>query len=220
MASPTFLRWGGLALLAGSLVLAISIALSVFIPGPLGPYGPPPVWDAWIGVIGGIILLIGLPALYTVQSKQAGMIGLLGIIGLFVAFLLLAVVSNIIAAIAFANFVPPSKPLPVVPQPPLFVLIIFVVGGVFLIAGSILFGLALLRTKVFASWTASSLIVLSIVSTVLFFLPFPVAFLIGNIATVLYVLLFTWYGYNIAFQTSPLVEVTAAGETSEPSTSS
>ena len=110
MASPTFFRWEGLALLVGSLVFAISVALSMFVPGPLGPAGPPTVWEAWIGVIGGLILLIGFPALYTVQSRRAGMIGLLGIIGLFVAVLLLSVVADI-TAIAFINNMPPG-PVP------------------------------------------------------------------------------------------------------------
>ncbi len=221
MASPTFFRWGGLALLIGSLVFAISVVISLFVPGPLGPSGPPVVWDAWIGAIGGLILLIGLPALYTVQSKSAGMIGLLGIIGLFVAFLLLAVVLNIIPAIAFANYVQPPGPLPTgQPQPPLFVLIIILVGSVLLIAGSVLFGLATLRTRAFASWTVWALMVLSVLSTLVFFLPFAVAALLGNIATILFVLLFTWFGYNLAFQTSRFVEVTAAkADPSEPSTS-
>src|SRR5437660_5024747 len=160
MASPTFFRWGGLALLVGSLIVAISAAISVFVPGPLGLSGPPPVWDAWIGAIGGLIWLIGLPALYTVQSKQAGLIGLLGVISLFAAILLLTVVSDIIAAIAFANYVPPPGPLPAgQQQPPLFVLIIFLVGSVLLIAGSVLFGRATLHTRAFASWAIWALIV-------------------------------------------------------------
>ncbi len=222
MASPTFFRWGGVALLIGSLVFAISVAISLFVPGPLGPSGPPVVWDAWIGAIGGLILLIGLPAVYTVQSKHAGMIGLLGLIGLFVAILLLAVVSNIIPAIAFANYVPPPGPLPTgQPQPPLFVLVIILLGSVLLIAGSILFGIATLRTRAFASWTVWALMVLSVLSTLVFFLPFAAAALLGNIATILFVLLFTWFGYTLAFQTSRVVEVTAAqADPSEPSTSS
>jgi len=211
MSSPTFFRWGGLALIIGSLIFAISVAISVVVPGPLGPSGPPVVWDAWIGAIGGIILLIGLPAVYTVQSKRAGMIGLLGFIGLFVAILILAVVLNIITAIAFANYVPPPGPLPSgQPQPPPFILAIILVGSVLLIAGSVLFGLATLRTRAFASWTVWALIVLSVLSTLVSFLPFAAAALLGNIATILYVLLFTWFGYTLAFQTSRFVEVTAA----------
>jgi hypothetical protein len=217
MASPTFFRLSGLALLVGSLIFAISIALSVFVPGPLGPSGPPPVWDAWIGAVGGLILLIGLPALYTVQSKHAGMIGLLGSISLFAAFLLLAVVSFIIPAIVLANYVPPSGPSSTEQaQPPLFVVIIGLVGFVLLIAGSILFGIATLRTRAFESWAVWALMVLSVLLTVAFFLPFAAAPVFGSIAAILFVLLFTWFGYKLAFQASKFVEVTAA----EPSTSS
>jgi hypothetical protein len=223
MTSPTFFRWDGLALLVGSLVFAIATALSLFIPGPLGPSGPPPVWDAWLGAISGLIFVIGLPALYAVQSQRAGVIGLLGFIGLLVGILLLAVVSNVIPAIAFANYVPPAIPSSQEETgPPLFVIIIFIIGGLSLIAGSVLFGLAVLRTKVFASWTAWALIVLSVLSIGVGFLPFEAAFLIGSIATILYVLVFSWYGYQLAFQTGTFVEVTAGGGsgTSEPSSSS
>jgi hypothetical protein len=222
MASPSFFRLSGLALLVGSLIFAISIAISVVVPGPLGLSGPPPVWDAWIGAIGGLILLVGLPALYTVQSKHAGIIGLLGSISLFVAVLLLAVVSNIIPAIAFANDVPPSGPSPTgQPQPPLFVLIIFLIGTVLLIAGSILFGIATLRTRAFESWAVWALMVLSVLSTVPFALPFPAASVFGSIATILFLLLFTWFGYKLVFQTNTAVEVTAASaDAPEPSPSS
>jgi len=222
MASPTFFRWGGLALLVGSLIFAISIALSVFVPGPLGPSGPPPVWDAWIGAVGGLILLIGLPALYTVQSKSAGMPGMLGIIGLFAGIVLLAIVTNVIPAIVFANDVPLSGSSPTgQQQPPLFVLVIILIGSVLLIAGAILFGIATLRTKVFEKWAVWALMVLSVLSTLVFFLPFAIAALFGNIATILFVLLFTWFGYKLAFQTNTFVEVTAAtADAPEASTSS
>ena len=96
-------------------------------------------------------------------------------------------------------------------------LIIFLVGGVLLIAGSVLFGLAILRTRVFANWTVWALIVFSVLSTVLFFLPFAAAALVENIATILFVLVFAWFGYHLAFQTSRVMEVTAK---SEPSASS
>jgi hypothetical protein len=222
MTSPTFFRWEGLALLVGSLVFVVATVLSFFIPGPLGLQGPPPVWDAWLGAISGLILVLGLPALYTVQSKRAGVIGLLGFIGLVVGILLLAVVENVIPAIVFANYVPPSTP-PAQEGPPLFVIIIFLVGGLSLIAGSVLFGMAVLRTRVFASWTAWALIVLSVIITVVAFLPFAAAFLISVIATIPYMLVFSWYGYQLAFQTGTFVEEVTAGEisgTSEPSASS
>jgi len=209
MTSPTFFRWGGLALLVGCLVSAISVAITLFVPGPLGPSGPPPVWDAWLGAISGLIWLIGLPTLYTVQSKSAGLIGLLGIIGLFLAILLLTVVLSLIPAIAFANYVPPSGPAPS-EEPPLFILILLGIGSLLLIAGAILFGIATLRTKVFASWTIWALIVLAILSTILFFIPVPVFVILGSVATILFMLLFAWYGYQLAFQTSTYVEVVAA----------
>jgi hypothetical protein len=219
MTPSTFSRWQRIALLGGSLFFAITIALSLFLPGPLGPSGPPPVWDAWLGAISGLIFVIGLPALYTVQFKRAGMIGLLGFITLFVGMFLLTVVISLIAAITFASYVPPS-PLPTDVQPPLFVLIVFLVGGVLLIAGSILFGLAVLRTKVFASWTVWALIVLSVLSNLGSFLPFAAAMLLSTIATIPYVLLFSWYGYQLAFQTDTFVQVTAGiSSTSEPSAS-
>src|SRR5205809_279288 len=129
MASPTFVRWEGIAILVGSLVFAISIAISLFMPGPLGLPGPPPVWDAWLGVISGLVWIIGLPALYIVQSKRAGLVGLLGIIVLVVALLLLAVVLDAIPAILFANYVPPSSlPKGEPPSPPFFVIIVLLVG--------------------------------------------------------------------------------------------
>src|SRR5258708_36145982 len=110
------------------------------------------------------------------------MIGLIGLIGLFVAVLLLAVVSNIIPAIAFANYVPPPGPLPTgQPQPPLFVLIIILVGSVLLIAGSVLFCLATLRTRAFASVTVWALMVVAVRSTLVVFLPLAVAAVRGKI---------------------------------------
>jgi hypothetical protein len=221
MTSPTFFRWEGIALLVGSLVFAISIALSLVVPGPLGLAGPPVVWDAWLGAISGLIFVIGLPALYTIQAKRAGMIGMLGFIALFVGMLLLTVVIDLIAAIAFVNYVPPNPLPPGGVPPPLFAIIIFLVGGVLLIVGSILFGIAILRTKVFASWTAWALIVLAVLSNIGSFLPFAPVLLFSTIATIPYMLLFTWYGYQLAFRkTGAFVEVTAGvAGTSEPSTS-
>ncbi len=215
MASPTFFRLSGLALLVGGLVFAIAQAITVFVPGPLGPSGPPPVWDLWISAVGGLILLIGLPALYTVQSKQAGMVGLLGSISIFVAFLLLSVVLAIITAIELVTSVqPPSTGQP---QPPLSLLIILPIGMVLLIAGSILFGIATLRTRAFESWAVWAFMVLPVLLAITFFLPFA-AQIFGVIAVILFMLLFVWFGYKLAFQTNTFVGVTATA--AEPSTES
>ena len=213
MASPTFVRWEGIAILLGGLVFSISIALSWFVPGPLGIPGPPPIWDAWLGAISGLVWIIGLPALYIVQSKRASLVGLLGIITLVVALLLLAVVLDVIPAILFATT--PSDSLR---QPPPFVLVIDLVGSLFLLVGSFLFGTAILLAKVFASWTAWALIVLAVVSTVFSFLPSAGALLLRSIASILFVLLSMWLGYKLVFQTSTFVgETGEIAGTSEPS---
>jgi len=218
MASPTFFRLSGLALLVGSLIFAILVALSVFVPGPLGSPGPPPVWNLWMSAVGGLILLVGLPALYTVQSKHAGILGLLGVVGIFVAFLLLAVVLQIITAIDLTTSVQPPGPLPMgQPQPPLSLLVILPIGMVLLIAGSILFGIATLRTRAFEGWAVWALMVFPVLIAVTFFLPFA-ADLFGKIAVVLFLLLFIWFGYKLPFQTNTFLEVTATA--AEPSTSS
>ncbi len=198
MASPAFFRWGGLALLVGGLIFAISQAIAVFVPSPLGPSGPPPVWDLWIAAVGGLILLIGFPALYTVQSKQAGMIGLLGSISLFVAFLLLAVVLSIVTAIELTTSMQTGTGSS---QPPLSLLILLPTGMVLLIAGSILFGSATLRTRAFESWATWALMVLPVLLAVTFFLPFA-SEVLGVIVVVLFMLLFVWFGYKLAFQTN------------------
>src|SRR5262249_45714387 len=114
-----------------------------------------------------------------------------------------------IPAIALANYVPSSGPTPSA-EPPLFIVIILGIGTVLLIAGAILFGIATLRTKVFASWTVWALMVLAVLCTVLFFIPVPVFTVLGSIATILFMLLFTWYGYQLAFQMGTYVEVVAA----------
>jgi len=213
MTSPTFFRWGGGAVLVGSLFFAISVAITLFVPGPLGLLGPPVVWDSWLGAVSGLVWLIGLPALYTVQSRGAGLIGLLGFMAFFLALLLLTIVLSVMSAIVFANYAPPSP----APAPPPLNFISYRLGSLLLITGAILFGIAILRTRVFASWTAWALMALSVLSTFLPFLSFASAIVLGRIATVLFVLLFTWYGYILAFQTRMFVEVVV--EASDGSTS-
>lgn len=206
MTSPTFFRWEGAALLVGSLAFAIVIVLSLLLPGPLGPSGPSTAWEYWLDAISGLILLSGVPALYIVQSKRAGLLGLLGVITLFLGMLLLTVVISVLAAIFVANYAPPSHLPQSSLQPPLFVLIIVGTGSLFSIVGSLLFGIAILRTGVFAPWTAWALMVLSVLDTIVGALPPAVAPLLRTLTTILYLFPFIWFGFKLTCQTNSFVQ--------------
>jgi len=189
---------GGLTLLIGCLIAVVFQILTFVVPGPLGVQGPPAAWVAWLGVLGGVVTLVGLPALYTVQPKRLAALGLLGMIGLFLALLLFEVVLDIIAATVFASIGPAGASASF--QPPVWIIALFIVGAVLLLLGSVLFGMAILRTQVFPVWSGWALIVLGVLNAVPSVLP-PTTLAItmaGTALTVLQLLVLAWMGYLLA----------------------
>src|SRR5260221_10448219 len=70
----TIIRWSGLALVAGALLMGAAIAMvSLRLPGQL----PTPLVST-ILLIASVLIMLALPAMYARQSEAAGWLGLVG----------------------------------------------------------------------------------------------------------------------------------------------
>ena len=195
MSSPSYLRLGGIGLLVGCLITIVAQVLTFVVPGPQGLQGPPAAWVAWLGLLAGIVTLFGVPALYGVQPKRLGLLGLLGMIGFCIAIVIYEVILNILAATTFGSTAPAGGAF----QPPVWLLVLFIGGGVLLLLGSVLFGIAILRSKVFPVWSGWALIVLGVFNGITSFLPPTPAILAiaSTVLTIVQLLVLAWMGYWI-----------------------
>ena len=120
---------------------------------------------AWFSLGGSLLILLGWPGLYLRQAEKAGRLGLLGFVLSFVALLVLGIGFGTIDTFV-SQMLAAEGSMPALLGFELF-------GGLLLVVGPLLFGMATLRARVFPRWVAIILIV-------------------GSVATLVTVLLHDW----------------------------
>ncbi|MEW5870622.1 MAG: hypothetical protein AB1894_15220 [Chloroflexota bacterium] len=208
MSSSNLYRMSGLALILGALIMSVSSWFR-FTGQDLATGVHPFLATSWfITFVGGLFVLLGLPGTYVYQSHKAGKLGLIGFVMTFLGIAILEVGSAVLD-----GFVRPL--LAANPEPAIQLLaqhgnleaqmgagfsIAFLVGFIGLNLGLIIYGIAMLRARVYPRWAAVMMIV-----------GVPAIFLLGSIPLIgakPEVLIFAglaWCGFVLVRGTKPSV---------------
>jgi hypothetical protein len=170
MSFSALYRFSGGALLVGGVLAIIGQLLQIqAAPGT-------PLWipGTWLALGGTLLVLLGWPGLYFRQVHRAGRLGMLGFVLSFVALLIDGIGIGTVAAFVSPALAASAATRPLLDQQALPALLVFeLLGGLLLIVGPFLFGIATIRAGVLPRWAALILIV-------------------GSVATLLTVILHDW----------------------------
>jgi hypothetical protein len=184
MSSSTLYRLSGISLLVGGLLAAIGALGQAFFPGLASP-----IWSLMSAFtyIGLLFILTGLPAIYVRQMKGAGKLGFIGFLLLFIACLQFGGSSGVFDIVALPWLTQANA----FNNPPISFLLFFLIAKAFILIGSLVFGIAALRS---ATLPKGSLILL-IAGAVLFILggKVPVIPYLDYIGEILFFLSFVWF---------------------------
>ncbi len=182
--SETVVRWSGLILIVGAIVLGaaiVKISMTPVIRQALPPSG------AGLLLLSSVLLLVSVPAMYSRQSAGTGWLGFAGYVLLQAGIVLLVVVAS-------TPVLYPSLNLPTVEHPGVFLL------GIALTLGLLLTGIATIQAGVFPRWAG----ILLLAATAGFFFSFFIAEFLppvaGQVGSAIFGLLLTlalaWIGYS------------------------
>jgi hypothetical protein len=181
MSSSNLYRMGGFALILGTLLMSVSSWFR-FTGQDLATGVQPFFATSWfITFVGALFVLLGLPAMYVYQSHKAGKLGLIGFVMTFLGIAILevgsAVLDGFVRPWLAANPVPSiqllAQPGNLEAQMGAGFSTAFLVGFLGLNLGLIIYGIAMLRARVFPRWAAVMMII-----------GVPALFLLGSIPLV------------------------------------
>ncbi|MDP9494183.1 MAG: hypothetical protein M3P87_02990 [Actinomycetota bacterium] len=146
-------RWSGMVLAFGGLLLVVATALhpSQETPVTILETELRLVASHAVSVISYVLVLLGLPALYVAESQHVGRLGLIGFLVAFIGTALLAISSM------FGFFAPvlaaeaPATIDAISVYPPVVVFNGLAASG--FMAGFVILGIAVARSKVFTRWS-------------------------------------------------------------------
>jgi len=165
MSTTKLIRWSGLSLMLGGIVLAVHYLTHP--PGETWQYALDPLWvpSHWLGGIAYMLIPLGLMGLYARQSEKVGLPGLIGFILTFVGCTLSAGASIFGSVVVFPFIAARGLDWLNTPNGALRTSSAFQLaaglGGLSLLLGLPLFAVATLRARVLSRWGAW-LVILSI----------------------------------------------------------
>jgi hypothetical protein len=173
MATRRFFRLSGLVLAAGG---AVSVATSfggAFFYGQLTSYANQPLFVVTniVAAAATVLLLLGLPGVYASRADSFGVVGLVGAALIFTQGCMLGIFVSLQSAIVdpwLATHVPSlANDMSNEPAGYFFV---FVFGSIFLVVGSVLLAIPLLRARLSPRWPAFILLLAAVIGVVTFFI--------------------------------------------------
>ena len=201
MVSSTVYRLSGVSLLIGGLLAAMGVVGQAFFPDLSSPVWSLVSASTYIGLL---FVLLGLPALYTWQMKRAGKLGLVGFILFFIACAQFGGSSGVFDIVA----------LPWLTQAnafnnlPMSFILFFLIVKIFLLVGSLVFGIAALRSGTLPKGS----IILLIAGAILFILGGKIRLIpyLDYFGEILFCLSFVWFGSVLLSQPRQEVEARPA----------
>jgi hypothetical protein len=192
MSSSTVYRLSGVSLLIGGGLAAIGVVGQGFFPDLFSPMWPLVSSLIYIGLL---FVLLGLPAVYTRQMKRAGKLGLIGFILFFLACVQFGGSSGVFDIVALPWLTQANA----FNNVPLSFILFFLIVKLLLLVGSLVFGLATLRTGALPKGS----VILLIVGSVLFILGGKVHVIpyLDYLGETLFFLSFVWFGSALLSQT-------------------
>ncbi len=195
-------RWGGLALLVGGLLLAISIGVGSF----QNPTDPLTVPLAVLDLVGIALVLVAIPVLYARLGRAIGIWGLVGYVLFFSAGLLLGTGGGVLQLLS-PTLIKISPSLMSGP-PPAEIGAYFMIAGILQLIGGLLLGVTIVRARAAERYAAMLLILGSIVSFVgSIFESVPHLSDLGGVLTTLAV---AWFGATLLTRRAEEVEPSMA----------
>ncbi len=191
MSSRTLFRWGGLVMLVGSVITALSLLVQT-ANGDMG--GPLWVPSNIVQLVGVVLIIIGFPAFYAALARMLGGLGLIGYVLVMATGMMAGIGGAAIALVVpsfFANLPPPSPNS----APPAGIMNYFIIAGFLQLVGGLAFGIALLRSHVLERLAGLLLIIGAVVAFVGNLLPGNSP--LGNLGSVLFVLALAWMGFAL-----------------------
>lgn len=190
MSSSTVYRLSGISLFIGGLLAAIGTVGQAFFSNLFSPMWTLVSASHYIGLL---LILLGLPAVYTMQMKRAGKLGLIGFILFFTAFAQFGGSTGVVDIVAL----PWLTKINAFNTTPLSFILFFLLVKLFLLVGSVVFGIAMLRTSTFPKGS----VILLIVGAVLFLFGGRVHIpYLDYLGEVLFLMSFVWFGSSLLSQ--------------------
>lgn len=162
-------RLAGWALIIGAVVATGGyLAVGTLVRGPADARYTSPLWTPLNGVAiaGNIIIALGLPVILTCHGRRAARLTLAGYIGVFVALIMLNISESCYEAFIKPYLVSHGG---VPSNPPGGFMGFEAVAIIFLLAGSVCLGIAVIRARVFPRWAG----VLFLIAPSVTLLPLP-----------------------------------------------
>ena len=175
MSSRTLYRWSGGTLIVASLLILIgSVLVAVLFPDHSSTKEQvlsfPWLLTILFTLIGSVLFVLGLPGFYLRQAGRAGVLGLVGFVLLFLDMLLQGAIFSAIQVTVLPLLAQSAPQLLSGNNLPVGVfLFLLLLPGLMQIIGSILFGIATMRARVFPRWIG----MLFLVAGVAFLLTIP-----------------------------------------------
>ncbi len=206
MSSASLSRLSGIVLLVGSLLSFVSATvLDVQFPGrnatPQQILSLPWILETSLILVGVLLITLGFPGFYLCQSAKAGKLGFAGFVILWVAVLLSELSFTALQITIFPWLSQTDPKLLGSGAMPFAAALLFVFGPTLLfIVGSILLGIATMRSGVFGRWPGIALLALGIIgvmSVLLMSVPLPSTAdnIVNTLFDVSVFLAFAWCGY-------------------------
>jgi hypothetical protein len=170
MATQTLSRLAGPVMTAGAALTAVGYAITSFSPGTPTPASV--ANPAWVGgsllvFAGSALILLALPAMMALQYERSRKLTLIGGVGLILVMLIQGV-SN-----TFGNFTlfpmlldNPATRAAATGNPPAILGVFFVVALLGSVVGALVFGIGILRAKVYPKWAGIVMIVSAVAGPV------------------------------------------------------
>ncbi len=201
MIPSTLYRLGGISLLIGGLLATIGVVGQAFFPDLSSPVWSLVSASTYIGLL---FVLLGLPALYTWQMKRAGKLGLIAFILFFLACAQFGGSSGVfdIVALPWLTQVNAFNNLP------MSFILFFLIAKIFLLVGSLVFGVAALRSGTLPKGS----IILLIAGAILFILGGKVRLIphLDYFGETLFCLSFVWFGSVLLSRQEVVIQPAAA----------
>lgn len=194
MSAKTLKRLSGISLLAGCVILLISIIPALFrsdtndVLGLIMPV---------VSMFGAMLMALGLPGVYARISERVGILGLLGFILTFFWLLITLAFEPIVAfVLPFLSYLSSKAPNLTNVDLPAGLFFLSLAGNLLFLVGGTLLGIAILRSALAAKLAGAVLAVGALISFVGNFLP---QFL-SNAGTIIFLVGLIWLTINVALR--------------------
>ena len=173
MTTQRVFRLSGLALVIGGVVDIVTSIGGGFFYGQTTSYANQPLYIVTnlVGAAATILLLLGLPGVYASRAKGFGVLGLVGAILIFLTGCMLGLFFSLLSAIVSPYLATHAPSLANdTNNGPVGFFVLFIASSIFLVVGSVLLAIPLLRGRVSPRWPAFILLAGAVYGVASFFL--------------------------------------------------